>query len=539
MRIRQVSLQIKIIIALSGIIIFLLLFSTELNLKFLRNSLENSLADTAILLAKQIDATIESKRRLEDPALLKREVFEIIQMRRHIENIDIYLFYPANVVLRHGENKEYRVLIASDTTAIVELSAADITILRKNQLCQRMKFEPEQPRLLEIIVPLHLKRQVIGAITIITNFQETDRLLVNQKRQSYIIVCISLLVIVPLLIFYLHTTVNRPIQQLIHAMSQVETNQLPNKVNIARKDELGYLAENFNRMVDRLAKAEQERTELLARISLFNEELQTKVQETTRELAFQHDELKRAHAQFVLIQHRLIDADKLATLGQVAATIAHEVGTPLGAVSGHIQLLREQYKDDIPAIERLDIIDKQVNRVVSIIQDLLNSVRERTAEFVPVSLNQLVQELVTLVSPQLTQQQVKLQTELESRLPDIFGNADQLQQVLLNLVDNALDAMPNGGKLTISVRVDPDRTSQNQRTILVELSDSGSGIMPEHISHIFNPFFSTKSPGEGTGLGLSVCKDIVEKHNGTISVKSIPNQGTKFMIQFPVKEGTN
>ena len=536
MRLQQVSLQLKIILALSGVIIFLLLFSTYLNLQFLRKSLEDSLADTAILLARQIDATIENKRRLEDPALLKREVFELIQMRRHIQNIDIYLFIEPTEKIRTGDNKEgYRVLIASYPAAIVSLSASEIRSLKKNETIRHTIPNLETNRILEVIAPLHLRNRVIGAITIQATFDEMDKLLQLQQRQSYLIAFITLLIIVPLLALYLHTTVNRPIRMLVNAMSKVESNQLPAEVKIARNDELGYLGENFNRMVNRLGEVEQERSKLLERVHQFNKELQQKVQETTAELEIQHEELKRAHGLLISMQRRLIDADKLATLGQVTATIAHEVGTPLGAVSGHIQLLREQYKDDARATNRLEIIEKQVNRVVNIIQDLLNSVRERTAEFTPVSINQLIQEIITLTSPQLTQQQVKPITELAGNLPVIPGNADQLQQVFLNLITNALDAMPNGGNLTIHTAYNPSPIN----SVSVEIIDSGIGIALEHLPHIFDPFYSTKSPGEGTGLGLSVCKDIVEKHNGTIAVESRLNQGTKFMIQFPVKEGTN
>ncbi|MFB3897289.1 MAG: sensor histidine kinase [bacterium] len=534
MRIQQVNLQLKIIAAISGVIIFLLLISTYLNLQFLQRSLEDSLVDTAMLLARQIDATIESKRRLEDPALLKREVFDLIQMRRHIRNMDIYLFIESGEKSRPGGVKErYRVLIASDTTAIVSISADEIQKLKQNETIRRIVSNRETNRILEVIAPLHLHRQIIGAILIQSTFDEMDKLLQKQQRQSYQITFITLLVIVPLLSYYLHRTVNRPIRMLVRAMGEVETNHLPAEVKIASKDELGYLGENFNRMVTRLAQVEQERKQLLAQVQQFNIELQNKVRETTAELERQNEMLQRAHSLLVALIRRQIDAEKLATLGQVAATIAHEVGTPLGAISGHIQLLREQYQSDMATIGRIDIIEKQLTRVVNIIQNLLNSVRERTAEFAPVAVNQLIREIITLISPQSIQQRIKIIPILAENLLNINGNADQLQQVFLNLVNNAMDAMPNGGELTLrtSIQTTP------MKSVLVEIIDTGTGIGSEHLPHIFDPFFSTKAPGEGTGLGLSVCKDIVEKHHGTISVDSQLNQGTKFMIQFPIKEG--
>jgi two-component system, NtrC family, sensor kinase len=533
MRIQQVSLQLKIITATSGIIIFLLLFSTYLNLQFLRKSLEDSLADTAILLARQIDTTIESKRRLEDPALLKREVSDLVQMRRHIRNIDIYLFIELTEKNRSSELKErYRVIIASDTIAIVPLSENEIKKLKQNETSSRTITDRLSSRILVVIAPLHLHQRVIGAISIQSTFDEMDKLLLQQQRQSYFITFITLLVIVPLLAYYLHRTVNRPIQMLVRAMGEVETNQLPAAVKITRKDELGYLGENFNRMVNRLAEVERERQQLLSQVQQFNIELQDKVRETTGELERQNEMLQRAHSLLVTLIRRQIDAEKLATLGQVAATIAHEVGTPLGAISGHIQLLREQYQNDTATIERIDIIEKQLTRVVNIIQNLLISVRERTAEFTPVSINHLIREIITLISPQLIQQRILMKPQLADNLPNITGSADQLQQVFLNLINNAMDAMPHGGELIL-------RTSYQVmpiKLLLVEIIDSGTGIGPEHLPYIFDPFYSTKGPGEGTGLGLSVCKDIVERHNGIISVTSQLNQGTKFMIQFPVKE---
>ena len=226
------------------------------------------------------------------------------------------------------------------------------------------------------------------------------------------------------------------------------------------------------------------------------------------------------------LERRLVQADKLSSIGLLAAGVAHEVNTPLAVISTYAQMLAKQISGDAQKAPLLEKIARQTFRASEIVNSLLNFSRTSTTEFVPLDLNKVIRETLSLLEHQLSKASVKVETAFDDSLPRIKGNAGKLQQVFLNLILNARDAMESGGSLAI-------RTSAQNGLVHVTVADSGAGIAPENLTRIFDPFFTTKGARKGTGLGLSVSYGIVREHGGEIDVDSTLGAGTRFDLSFP------
>jgi hypothetical protein len=229
------------------------------------------------------------------------------------------------------------------------------------------------------------------------------------------------------------------------------------------------------------------------------------------------------------LERRLVQADKLSSIGLLAAGVAHEVNTPLAVISTYAQMLAKQVSGDEHKSKLLEKIAKQTFRASEIVNSLLNFSRTSPTEFTDVDLNRVLRETANLIEHQLQQSEIESRFDLSVDIPILRGNASKLQQVFLNLFLNARDAMPSGGALTV-------RTWADSGFVHVEVADTGQGIPPEHLARIYDPFFTTKAAKKGTGLGLSITYGIVHEHNGVIEVDSVPGQGTRFRLEFPALE---
>jgi PAS domain S-box-containing protein len=228
----------------------------------------------------------------------------------------------------------------------------------------------------------------------------------------------------------------------------------------------------------------------------------------------------------IRLEEQLQHAEKMASIGILAAGVAHEVNTPLTGISSYTQMLKAQVKQEDLRYALLDKIEKQTFRAAKIINNLLNFARSGTAEFQNLDVNRSLLEVLSLLEHQLDTARIRVVKELSEELPEIRGNENRIQQVFFNLILNARDAMPKGGWLTLVTRADDD-------TVIVEVRDTGHGIKREDIRRIYDPFFTTKGIGRGTGLGLSVSYGIVQEHGGAIFVESSPGKGTLFQVALP------
>jgi two-component system, NtrC family, sensor kinase len=227
------------------------------------------------------------------------------------------------------------------------------------------------------------------------------------------------------------------------------------------------------------------------------------------------------------LEEQLQQSDKLSSIGLLAAGVAHEVNTPLAGISSYSQMLMQQIPDNDPRRQLLEKIHRQTSRASSIVNNLLNFSRVTEARYTPVDLNRVIDDTIQLLEAQLRNTEIEVVRSYADEMPPAFGDAPKLQQVLMNLILNARDAMPQGGRLEISTEADED-------SAVIKVRDTGLGIAPEHLAKIYDPFFTTKQIGKGTGLGLAVSYGIVRDHGGHIDVESKLGEGTRFQITLPL-----
>ncbi len=283
--------------------------------------------------------------------------------------------------------------------------------------------------------------------------------------------------------------ITRPLERLSTATQEIAQGRFDTTVPVASKDEIGDLAQSFNQMATGLKERE--------------EALQT-------------------------AQSQLVQSEKMAAFGQLGAGIAHEVKNPLAGILGCSQIALKKAEPGTALHSNLQLIEKETRRCKSIIDNLLKFARQEKAAMGPIPINTVVEDAVAIVSHQLEMNHVRLETDLASGLPHILGNANQLQQVLMNLMINAQQAMEGTpGHVTVATR----RTEGG--SVEVQVRDTGPGMPKDIMDKIFEPFFTTKPSGKGTGLGLSVSFGIIKDHGGEIAVESVPGRGATFVIALP------
>jgi two-component system NtrC family sensor kinase len=250
--------------------------------------------------------------------------------------------------------------------------------------------------------------------------------------------------------------------------------------------------------------------------------LQSKTAEIEGTLVAIEDVTKRVH-----LEEQMQQTDKLSSIGLLAAGVAHEVNTPLAGISSYSQMLMQQIPESDPRYQLLEKIHRQTSRASSIVNNLLNFSRVSDSRFAPIELNRVIDDTIQLLEAQLHNTNIEVARNYSERLPLAPGNAPKLQQVFMNLILNARDAMPNGGRLEIS-------TEHDDQNAIISFRDNGVGIDPENLARIYDPFFTTKQIGKGTGLGLAVSYGVIKDHGGEIAVESKVGEGTNFRITLPL-----
>jgi signal transduction histidine kinase len=263
---------------------------------------------------------------------------------------------------------------------------------------------------------------------------------------------------------------------------------------------------------------------MLDELQQLQSSLQSQVAQATEELRRRNRDLLDLYQQMFGLREALGRAQQLAAVGETTSAVAHQVGTPLNLVSGHIQLLLEQQDPASPVAARLRVAEEQLRKVTAIVQGLLDRSRRR-AVHEPVDVSQVLGRLCQLVQPALDTAGVRL-SRAERPVRAVSGDVVQLELALLNLVSNALDAMPDGGTLVVNAADHDDR-------VRIEIIDTGTGIDPSIRDRVFDPWFTTKAPGRGTGLGLSIARRVVADHGGRLELTSEPGRGTTVTVVLP------
>jgi signal transduction histidine kinase len=331
--------------------------------------------------------------------------------------------------------------------------------------------------------------RVAGVITITAIPRSAAYLTARDLLDNLMLVSMALIVAGAVVALLMSRRLTKPLEQLALGAERIGQGDFGTRVHAESSDEMGALAVAFNRMASGLQE---------------------------RELAL------------IQAQRALVHSAKMAAFGQLGAGIAHEVNNPLTGILGHTQLAIRRLGPDNPAMASLDLIARETRRCIDIIKNLMRFARQETLQFQPVDANEAVGAALSIVGHQLSLHGIRIVRDLGESLPQVSGDINQLQQVLVNLAINAQQAMAGQrGELLV-------RTRAVGGQVLIELQDSGPGISPELQKKIFEPFFTTKAAGQGTGLGLSVSYGIIESHGGRIEVQSSLGSGATFVISLPV-----
>jgi signal transduction histidine kinase len=373
----------------------------------------------------------------------------------------------------------------------------------------RINIDPEGPRRGELEVSL--SRDPIEGIV------RTEEL------YSMLITGGAVLLLMLFLTVIVDRVVARPVSELESAMRRVESGApLSERVEEGRSDEVGALSRGFNAMLARLAEADAE-------IRAFNRRLADEVQAATVDLERKNNALGTLNRLLFEARREVGDKERLAALGQLAAQLAHEIGTPLGSVSGHLQLAMSTTGVPAGLKDRLQVARQELERVSKIVRDYLDSTRTVAPERVPVDVNRVVDEAIGIVQGDEKRARIDIATFLDDGARKVESDPGLLRQILVNLLTNAADAVLQSGE-SGNIRVD-GRSSDGALELAVR--DSGVGIAADDVARIFEPFYTTKGRGKGTGLGLSICRELALALGGRISVESAPGRGSTFTLRLP------
>lgn len=371
-----------------------------------------------------------------------------------------------------------------------------------------------QSRILRHIQPFRWPGGRTAGIEVRQTLDGMEAAFQREIRERILSRVIVLIVFVLSVVTLTRWSIARPIRALIRTARAVGHGDLTQRIEVARRDEIGQLAEEFNRMAANLQTA--------------------------------HEELLRQADERLRLEGEVHQTQKMAAIGMLAAEVAHEIGTPLNVIAGRAEALGRTVPADHPERRHLDLILRQTERITGIIRTLLDYSRPRRPALQREAIAPILGRVADLLLGRCRARDVRIHVTLPAGLPEVWGNADQLQQLFLNLLLNALDASPRGATIRIVEGPEPllpgdgragiTRGKAERACLAIHVVDEGGGIPAERLSQVFQPFFSTKDPGHGTGLGLPIAEEIVRAHQGEVEILSIPGRGTEVIVRLPLAE---
>jgi len=436
-------------------------------------------------------------------------------------------------------NDQGRISFSSDPTEITKFvdrnmkaqdvapsgtSAIDLADLRQTFHTYRL---PNNERALGVIDPIEnspscssaachahpAEMKVLGILDTNISLASSERNVAESTRQVLIYTILAVLGVGLLISAFVRRMLQGPLSALTEGTRRLGSGELGYQIPYQASGELQELADSFNAMSSQLERANQE-------INAWNHTLEERVEQKTRELSGAQEEMLRV--------------ERMASIGKLAAVVAHEINNPLAGILTYSKLLKKRLgKEPEPNAENvamLDLMESESRRCGEIVKNLMTFGRPTSVNMEPSDLNSVIDRCVRLVQHQLTLKNIELHLDLEKSLPAVRCDNGQIEQVLLALVMNAIDAVPNGGNLSLA-----SRTSPGGGSVQLEVRDDGVGMPKEVIAKMFEPFFTTKERGRGLGLGLAISRNIVDRHGGKIGVVSEPGRGTTFTISLPLQ----
>ena len=528
-----VSLETKILATVCGVaMVFIGLFAW-LTIR----SERAARVDLIVRGASQFSDTV--KRSIHSAMLKNRwqDAFEIMDAIGKQEEVDrVRVFTKEGAILFSTDRSEIGRAVDKRAESCYACHAAERP-LERLKLPDRARIFRDRGghRLLGMLTPLYNEagcsegchvhaptKQVLGVLDITLSLVKVDEEIAAITRRTSAFAWVIILALALFLTVLVRRGVLRPVRELVEGTRRVALGDLNYRIPVRSADEVGELAASFNRMTEALGKAQGELTDLVGT-------LEQRVEVRTRELREAQD--------------RLIQTENLASLGRLSASIAHEIDNPLSGILTYAKLISRKLRAGQPSpdeiltvLQHLALVERETQRCTTIVRNLLDFARQRPPSFQEVDLLAVLDEALSLVKHRMEIQNVEVVREL-APVPPVRADFGQLRQAVVNILINACDAMPKGGKLRLIVRqVGADASAENEpsgpgRCAEISIADQGEGIPAEHLSRIFDPFFSTKE--KGTGLGLSVVYGILEKHGGKILVDSRVGEGTTVTLRLP------
>lgn len=396
------------------------------------------------------------------------------------------------------------------TTALPERPQA-LTIAREAIDTKDEVWADRGDVLQAVAYPAYFENEILGAVVVTFSLATIQQLHETGRWVVIWFVPPSIIVLTLMVDLLARRLIHKPIAAVRSTMHRAAAGDLSARAPVERRDEIGAVAEGLN--------------EMLAEMENFNVALQARVRDATKELRASNAELVDSYQRVFALREALARAEQMAAVGQTAASVAHQIGTPLNLISGYVQMLMEEAGEDSRIARRLQIAQEQISKVTTIVRTMLDHAR-RPMPRQPTSVTQMVERVCDVARPKLDASGVTLTLTIGRDIAPVNADVVQLELALLNLITNALDAMPTGGALAIAVTPSP-------AGVQIEVADNGAGIAADLLPRIFDPWVTTKSAGHGSGLGLSITRDVVTSHGGTISVASESGKGARFTIELP------
>ncbi len=401
-----------------------------------------------------------------------------------------------------------------------------------------------------VFSPLSIGGKVVGGLMVDLALADVMVSILESQRLVVLFIIIDSLVLIVFGSLLLSRVIVNPIKNLVDITGKIRDGDFDQKIDVTAKNEIGQLMQSFNQMAEKLG-------------------------ENKRRLEDHIHNLETTNKRLTRAQEDLLISEKLASIGRLAAGVAHEVGNPLGAILGYTKILQEGMDSREEGLNYLRRIETEIDRINQIVKGLLDFSRPTKFEIQELDVNVTIKNTISLLSHQKSFRQIETKLDLEPKLSSVMADESQLQQVLINLFLNAADAMPDGGTLSVKTdemevrgdvegelesifprrrKSDPDKSdyshlrkfktlpliydrySEGDRLVRINISDTGCGIKKGDLQKIFDPFFTTKPPDKGTGLGLSISLRIIEFFNGEIKVESQIGRGSAFTILLPSLE---
>ena len=495
---RKLSVRTRLAVLVSLAVALTIGIQAILEIGLFERTVQRDLVETARLTALAVADDFELRRDPLDMDAVAETLHEFAISAPSIRTVTI-------VGVGSGDPE---VLASTSSGERAEAIAAGVRAAQQRQTV----IADAAPGATAVAVPAQRGGRIVGAAVVTVSLGSVAQLRTKGRTVTLWFTPIVIVLLTLLIDGFSRRLIHRPIGHIHDAMQRAGLGDFTARAAITRPDEIGEVAAGLN--------------DMLARLQYSNEALRDRIDEATAELRVRNQELVESYQRVFTLREALARAEQLAAVGQTAASVAHQVGTPLNLISGYVQIMQEDSAIDRKTARRLAIVQEQIGRVAAVVRTMLDHARRPDTRW-PTALATLLARVADVARPKLDASHISLSLDVAADLPVIEANAQELELAILNLVNNSLEAMPEGGTLAI-------RAAADGAGVRIDITDSGSGIPPELLPRIFEPWITTKPVGRGTGLGLSITKDVVVRHGGTIHAASAPGR-TMFTITLPTQ----